>query len=267
MADILMERDADGVVTLTLNRPDSLNAFSFSMYDEFIAILEGLQNDPRARAVILTGAGRAFSAGHDLKSGGKPNWVDQELGRAYSQKLTMNRLARIPLLMRQVPQPIIAAVNGAAAGIGLAFAVAADLCIAGKSAKFVNSLHNAGTGHEVGLSWMLPRAVGTQRAAEILLTGRAVLAEEAAAIGLALRAVPDDQLLAEARKIAAGIVANVPIGVWVTKQSLWLNQGIGSLEAATEIEARAVFQAQATEDKNEKRSSFLEKRSPKFNFR
>jgi enoyl-CoA hydratase len=267
LADILVDRSAQGVVTLTFNRPDALNAFGFAMYDEFIGILEGLRHDAAARVVILTGAGRAFTAGHDLRSGGTPSWVAPELGRAYAHKHTMARLARIPLLMRELPQPVIAAVNGAAAGIGLAFAVAADLCIAAQSAKFVNSLHNAGTGHEVGLSWMLPRAIGTQRAAEILLSGRAVLADEAAAIGLALRVVPDGELLAEAGKLAASIVNNVPLGVWMTKQSLWLNQGIGSLEQACEIESRGVFQAQATEDKNEKRASFMEKRAPVFQFR
>ena len=114
---------------------------------------------------------------------------------------------------------------------------------------------------------MLPRAVGTQHAAEILLTSRPVLADEAERIGLALRAVPDDQLLAEARALAASILVNVPLGVWLTKQSLWLNQGVASLEAACEIESRAVFVAQSTEDAAEKRKSFLEKRAPVFSNR
>ena len=166
--------------------------------------------------------------------------------------------------MRAIPQPVIAAVNGAAAGIGFAFALAADLCLVGRSGKFVNSIHNAGTGHELGMSWMLPRAVGTQRAAEILLTARPVLADEAERIGLALRAVDDDRLLDEARALASSILANVPLGVWLTKQSLWLNQGVASLEAACEIEARGVFMAQATEDAAEKRKAWLEKRQPQF---
>ena len=267
MTDIVVDRDGRGVVTLTLNRPNSLNAFTFPMYEELIGILEGLRHDVDARVVIVTGAGRAFCAGHDLRAGGSPGWIPPDSSRPYVSKHAMSRLAQIPLLMRAIPQPVIAAVNGPAAGIGLSFAVAADLCIAGASAKFVNSLHNAGSGHEVGLSWMLPRAVGTQRAAEILLTGRAVLADEAAAIGLALKAVPDDQLLSEVDKVAAGILNNVPLGVWITKQSLWMNQGVGSLEAACEIEARGVFIAQATEDMKEKRAAYLEKRAPKFNHR
>ena len=267
MSDILLERAPDGIVTLTLNRPDALNAFSFAMYDELIAVLERLRHDASARVVILTGAGRAFCAGHDLRAGGSAAWVDPALGKPYAAKHSITRIAQIPLLMRALPQPVIAAVNGAAAGLGFAFALAADLCLAARSAKFVNSIHNAGTGHELGMSWMLPRAVGTQRAAEILLTSRPVLADEAERIGLALRAVDDDRLMEEARALAASICANVPLGVWLTKQSLWLNQGVASLEAACEIEARAVFMAQATEDAAEKRKSYFEKRSPGFHNR
>ena len=264
MPDILLARAPTGVVTLTLNRPDALNAFSFAMYDELIAVLENLRHDASARVVILTGAGRAFCAGHDLGAGGTAPWVDRELGKPYIAKHSITRIAQIPLLMRSIPQPVIAAVNGAAAGLGFAFALAADLCLVARSAKFVNAIHNAGTGHELGMSWMLPRAIGTQRAAEILLTTRPVLADEAERIGLALRAVDDDSLMAEAHALANSICANVPLGVWLTKQSLWLNQGVGSLEAACEIEARAVFMAQATQDAAEKRKSFFEKRAPRF---
>jgi len=264
MTDILIDRADNGVLTLTLNRPDSLNAFTFAMYEELIAILEERRHDARTRVVILTGAGRAFCAGHDLRGAGSAGWVDPALGRPYANKHAITRIAQIPLLMRSIPQPVIAAVNGAAAGIGFAFALAADLCLVGRSGKFVNSIHNAGTGHELGMSWLLPRAVGTQRAAEILLTARTVDADEAERIGLALRAVDDGQLLAQAHALAESILANVPLGVWLTKQSLWLNQGVASLEAACEIEARAVFMAQSSEDAVEKRRAFVEKRAPHF---
>lgn len=264
MADILFERSPDGVAVLTLNRPDSLNSFTFAMYEELIGVLEGLRHDAETRVVILTGAGRAFCAGHDLRSGGTAPWADANLGRPYLNKHSITRIAQIPLLMRSIPQPVIAAVNGASAGLGFAISLAADMCLVARSAKFVNSIHNAGTGHELGMSWMLPRAIGTQRAAEILLTSRPVFADEAERIGLVLRAVDDDELLAEARALAESICANVPMGVWLTKQSLWLNQGVASLEAACEIEARGVFMAQATEDAAEKRASFLEKRAPAF---
>src|SRR5438105_1703220 len=167
MPDLLLERSTDGVATLTLNRPDALNAFSFAMYDEMIGILEGLRHDAATRVLIVTGAGRAFCAGHDLRSTGPAPWVPAGVGKPYAARHSICRIAQIPLLMRSIPQPVIAAVNGAAAGIGFAFALAADLCLVARSARFVNAIHNAGTGHELGMSWMLPRAVGTQRAAEI----------------------------------------------------------------------------------------------------
>jgi enoyl-CoA hydratase len=261
---ILIDEPAEGVRRLTLNRPDALNAFTFPMYEELIAALEALRHDTRIRAVILTGAGRGFCSGHDLKSGGKPGWVAPGVGRIQGGKYTMAVLGAIPPLMRSLPQPIIAAVNGTAAGIGYALALASDLCLAAQSAKFVNVIHNAATGTELGMSYMLPRAVGTQRAAELLLTARPVLADEAERIGLVLRAVPDAALMDEALKLADAIAVNSPIGIWLTKQSLWFNQSAGSLEAAIELETRAVPASQATEDAAEKRSSAIEKRRPKF---
>lgn len=265
MTDILVEQAYDGVKRITLNRPEQLNAFTYDMYSELIEVLKGLRHDTKTRVVILTGAGRAFCAGHDLKNGGRAGWIeDQTLGRAYLSRHAMLEIGSIPVLMRQLPQPVICAVNGAAAGVGFAFALAADLCIAAKSAKFVNSIHNAGSGHEFGMSYLLPRIVGTQRAAEILLTARPVLADEAERIGLVLRAVADEELQNAAIELAKGILVNVPIGVWITKQSLWVNQGVGSLEAAMEIESRGVFVAQSTADAAEKRQSFLEKRAPNF---
>ena len=164
-APILVDEPAEGVKRITLNRPEALNAFSFEMYEAFIAALEGLRHDPDTRVIILTGAGRGFCAGHDTKGAGKAGWVRagaraHPVGQAHH-----GVLGQIPPLMRAMPQPIIAAVNGAAAGIGYALALAADLCLAAQSAKFVNVIHNAATGAELGMSYMLPRAVGTQRAA------------------------------------------------------------------------------------------------------
>jgi enoyl-CoA hydratase len=265
MPDILVDEVHDGVKRITLNRPEQLNAFTIVMYEELLEILQNLKHDSKTRVVILTGSGRGFCAGHDLRSSGLAKWVDDpDLGPAYRYKHQMGGMSTIPLLMRQLPQPVIAAVNGAAAGIGFSLALAADLCLAATSAKFVNSIHNVGTGHELGMSYLLPRAVGTQRAAEILLTARPIPAEEAERIGLVLRSVPDETLLDAALEIAKAILVNVPIGVWLTKQSLWFNQSTGSLEAAIELESRAVFMARTTEDAAEKRKSFLEKRSPIF---
>jgi len=263
-ATVLIDEPAPGVKRLTLNRPEALNAFTFDMYQAFIAALESLRHDPDTRVIVVTGAGRGFCAGHDTRAGGTAAWVKPGLGRIQSGKYNLAVLGQIPPLMRAMPQPIIAAVNGAAAGIGYAVALAADLCVAGASAKFVNVIHNAGTGTELGMSYMLPRAVGTQRAAEILLTARPVLAEEAERIGLALRVVPDEALMDEALALAEAIAVNSPIGIWLTKEALWRNLEGGGLEAAIDFEARGVLASQATADAAEKRAAAAEKRRPKF---
>lgn len=261
---ILLDEPAAGVRRITLNRPDARNAFTFEMYDRLLAVLEDLRLDLKTRVVILTGAGKAFCTGHDLRGAGPNPEVAAGLSGMYASKRFMSRLARIPVTLRALPQPVIAAINGTVAGIGYSLCLAADMAIAAQSAKFVNAIHNAGTGHELGLSYMLPRQIGNQRAAEILYTARPVPADEAERIGLVLRAVPDADLMPEALSLAERIAVNTPIGIWMTKQSLWLNQAAGSLEAAIELEHRAVHIAQATEDAAEKRKSFLEKRPPNF---
>ncbi|MEO5641119.1 MAG: enoyl-CoA hydratase-related protein [Sphingomicrobium sp.] len=261
---ILVDEVEPGVRRITLNRPASLNAFTFAMYERLLGVLSDTARDASVRVVILTGAGRGFCSGHDLKAAGQSPFVPDGLGKAYADRHNLRGLGTIPLALRNLPQPVVAAVNGTAAGIGYTLALAADMAIAAHSAKFVNTIHNAATGTELGLSYLLPRAVGAQRAAELLYTARPVGAEEAERIGLVLRAVDDDRLIEAALEIARGIIANVPLGIWLTKQSLWLNQGVGSLEAAIELESRAVQIAQATGDAAEKRSAFWDKRPPRF---
>jgi len=261
---ILVDDPAPGVRRITLNRPEARNAFTHAMYDRLLATLDELRLDLATRVVILTGAGPAFCTGHDLRDAGPDPELEAGLSGLYARKQFLARLSRLPPALRALPQPVIAALNGTVAGIGYALSLASDMALAARSAKFVNAIHNAGTGHELGLSYMLPRQIGTQRAAEPLLTARPVLADEAERIGLVLRAVPDEELMPEALALAERIAANTPIGIWMTKQSLWLNQGAGSLEAAMELEHRAVHIAQATADAAEKQSAFFEKRPPKF---
>ncbi|ATI83288.1 enoyl-CoA hydratase/isomerase family protein [Sphingobium yanoikuyae] len=264
MGDILRDTPVEGVCRLTLNRPDALNSLTFAMYAELVDHLEAIRYDHDVRTVILTGAGRAFCAGHDIRGAGKPDWVAEGLGKAQFQQRVMAKLGQIPVLMHALPQPVICAVNGVTAGAGYPIALAADMTIAARSAKFVNAFHNAGTGHEMGFSYMLPRLVGMQRAAELMLTSRAVMAEEAAQIGMILRCVDEEALMDEALKLAEAVMVNSPIGLAVTKGSMWLNVDAPSLEAAIEMENRAIFMSQSTADSAEKRKAFIEKRRPDF---
>jgi enoyl-CoA hydratase len=202
-----------------------------------------------------------------LRSKEAADWVPDYVGKAYSSRYSMNVISAIPLALRNLPQPVICGVNGTVAGMALAFPLACDITLAASSAKFVNSIHNAGSGAELGLSYLLPRAVGTQRAAEILLTARPVSSEEAERIGLVLKTVPDEELQDACLKLAADMAVNVPMGLWVTKQSLWANQNAGSFEQAIEFESRGVFLAQSMDDKTEKQKAFFEKRPPQFTYK
>lgn len=261
---ILFDTPEEGVLRITFNRPDVLNALNWDMYSQLLETFDGLRSNPDVRVVILTGTGRGFCSGHDLKTAGPFPHARETLGHAYAHRQGVLWLNRIPIAMRTLPQPIICAVNGTVAGVGYTLSMASDMCIAARSARFINTIHNAATGAELGLSYLISKAVGSQRAAEILLTSRPVPADEAERIGLVLRAVDDDKLADEALAIARNIMVNVPLGVWLTKQSLWLNQSAGSFEAAMELENRGVFLAQSTQDAKEKRQSFWDKRDPKF---
>jgi len=218
------------------------------------------------KCAILTAAGDVFCAGGNLKDMyAKANHFAgnaAEIRRVY-----LTGVQTIAKALYDLEVPIIAAVNGAAMGAGMDFATMCTLRIASEKAKFAESFIKLGLTSAAGGAWFLNRAVGTQRAAELTLNGETFDAHRAVEIGLVLKAVPHESLLDEARALAASICANVPVGVWLTKQSLWLNQGVASLEAACEIEARAVFMAQATEDAAEKRKSFIEKRPPGFHNR
>lgn len=265
--DFLVDEPAEGIRRITINRPESMNAFTFPMYRQLLDMLEAIKYDPHVRVVILTATGRGFCTGHDLRAGGTPDWFAEGLGKAYSSRFSMSVIGAIPVALRNLPQPVICGVNGTTAGMALAFPLAADIAIAAQSAKFVNSIHNAGSGAELGLSYLLPRAVGAQRAAEILYTARPIMADEAERIGMVLKTVPDEDLQQACIDLAKQIAANVPMGIWVTKQSLWANQNAGSLEQAMEFESRGVFLAQSMEDKAEKQKAFFEKREPNFTFK
>jgi len=261
---ILFDTPTPGVRRVTFNRPETYNAFTFDMFQKLLEWLRAVQYDTDARVVVLTGAGRGFCSGLDLTAGTPPPWAPADVGRQHRDLYAMQEIREIPLVMRGLPQPVIAAVNGPVAGIGVLFVLAAELAVAASSAKFVNAFHNVGMGTEAGVSYLLPRAVGSQRAAELLLTGRAVDAAEAASIGLVLEAVPDDRLMARVLEVAEAMMINTPLDNWLTKQALHANLEAQSFARALDLDTRGVILARTTADTAERRSAGEEHRRPNY---
>ena len=264
MAVVTLEEAKPGITIVTLNRPESLNAMNHELVAAVRDALDDVDNDRSCRVVILTGAGRAFCAGLDLKGAGIAPGTDG-LGRPQAGMLSQQHIASLYTHMRRVRKPIIAAVNGPAAGGGFAFALASDVRVAAASAKFNVAFVRIGlSGCDVGVSYLLPRLIGASKAFELMLTGRFVLADEAERIGLVSRVVPDGQVVEAALEIADQIVANSPFGVWMTKEVMWANLEISSMQAAIDLENRTQILTTFTEDMPEAMRAFLEKRAPEF---
>jgi enoyl-CoA hydratase len=260
---LLVDRSRPGIALVTLNRPERLNALSWAMVDDYLDLCATLKDDPHLRVVVLTGAARGFCAGLDLQQ------RDDALGGGddvYLVHRRQEKIGSLALSMRSLPQPVIAAVNGPAAGGGLALALASDIRLAAPEASFHASFIRIGlSGCDAGASYLLPRIVGSGMASEMLLTGRKVDAEEAVRIGLANRIVSGD-LLAAAFDLAEEIAANSPFGVWMTKKGLERNTDAPSLETALELENRTQVLATRTEDMNEALAAFREKRPAKYSW-
>ncbi len=221
-----------GITTLFLDRPEKLNALSDDMVDAFFRALDDIAHSS-AQVVVITGAGRGFCSGFDLSlaaGGGEDEsyWARRQ-----------ERFGSLVTRLRAIPQPTIAAVNGAATGAGLGLALACDTRIGSTAARFSSAFVRVGMSScDVGVSWLLPRAIGTTRAFEMMLTGRMVEADEAERIGLIIRQVHPDKLMDEACNLARSIVENGRMGTWMTKRGMWANLEIGSVQAAIELENR-----------------------------
>jgi len=261
---LVFDTPAPGVRRVTFNRPATLNAFTFLMFRELVEWLRVVQYDIDARVVVLTGSGRGFCSGLDLTDVSQPSWVPAGVGREHRDLYAMQEIRELPLALRGLPQPVIAAVNGPVAGIGLLLVLVADVAVAARSAKFVNAFHNVGIGTEGGVSYLLPRAVGSQRAAELLLTGRVVDAEEAARIGLVVDAVPDDQLMPKVLELAEAMILNTPLDNWLTKQALHANLEAQSFSRALDLDTRGVILSRSTSDATERRAADKEHRRPTY---
>ncbi len=246
-----------GVAVVTLNRPDKLNAFNAEMHSELRSVLESAIDDKTVRALILTGAGRGFCTGQDLSDRlGKPGSVDLSTTlRDYYNPLIMK--------LRGLPFPVIAAVNGAAAGAGANIALACDIVIAGTNAKFIQSFSKIGLIPDSGGTWTLPRSVGRGKAFGIAALSDAISATEAERLGMIYKTVADDDLMTQAQAMATQLAA-LPTDALVTLRHLFDASEHQTLEQQLALEGTQQSRLGATQDYAEGVKSFFEKRTPAY---
>ncbi|MGE0178565.1 MAG: enoyl-CoA hydratase-related protein [Sphingomonas sp.] len=251
---VRLEQGDDAVATLTMNRPESLNALNAGMVDELRVAIESLTGSG-ARCLLLTGEGRGFSSGADLASGGGlPDDVGASLERHFN-----------PLVeaIFACPMPIIAAVNGPCAGAGCSLALAADMVIAGRSAYFLQAFINIGLIPDAGATWLLPRLAGRARAMQMMMLGERISAEKAEQWGLIGRMVEDDRLLDEARALAGRLAAGPTVAYGLLRR-LARDAEQSSLTEALAAERLAQRDAGRTDDFKGAVMAFLQKQTPRF---
>ena len=255
----------DGVDRVTLNRPESLNALDAGLIDALNGYFEGLQRNRATRVVVLKGAGANFCAGLDLKQAMIRRAGHKEPPGVTESLDSQRRIADIVMLMRRCPQPIIALVQGAAAGGGFALALAADIRIASKSARMNCAFIKLGLGGcDIGTSYFLPRLVGLSVASELILTGRFIHADRALAVGLVSEVVEDGALVAAAEPYIEAMMNASPVGLRLSKECLNMSVDAGSIEAVIAMEDRNQVLCSRSEEFKEGIRAFLEKRKPVY---
>ena len=255
----------DGTAVITLNRPERMNSMSFELMVPFAEAISEVSEMNEIRSVILTGAGTGFCAGADTRDTEPPPNIDgMTLTRIATKAMTV--LADLIPAMQRMPQPVIAAVNGPAIGGGMILATGADIRIAAESAYFrAAGINNGLTATELGVSFLLPRAIGSSRAFDIMLTGRDVTANEAAEIGLVSKVVPDAQLMETALETARAINGWSQQGVTLTKRMMWAGLETNSLRAAIELESHTqLFVRLTTQNFEEAQRARKDGRPPAF---
>jgi enoyl-CoA hydratase/carnithine racemase len=251
---------SDNVATIILNRPQNMNTFNLLMFNELASILEEVALDDEIRVVILTGEGRAFSAGADIK--GVDELVGIQKERPENQDV-MKLVNRSVLTIRQAPKPVVAALNGVAAGVGANIAMACDIIIASETARLGENFINIGLIPDGGGTYFIPEMIGYHRAAEFFFTGKVLSAREAFTLGLYNRVVPEGEALNAARELANELVQKPPLALAASKAIL-NREAIATLRAYLDDETRKQRQMGATRDVREGLTAFIEKRKPKF---
>jgi len=257
---VIVERDEQGIVTITLNRPEKKNALSVNMTLELTQVLSEIADDREIRVVVLTGAGDAFTSGADLTPDkGEPSFG----GGVGNALLGMRRLGRLVVRLHELPQPTIAAVNGVAVGAGCNLALGCDLIIAADTARFSEIFAKRGLSIDGGGSWLLPRLVGLHKAKELAFLADIISAEEAERVGIVNRVVSAGDLQKVVADLAQRIAAQPPIQLSITKKML--NQSFSvSMADAVEFEDVAQTVAFSSQDSKEAMRAFIEKRDPRF---
>jgi enoyl-CoA hydratase/carnithine racemase len=260
-SSFLYEHDrATGVATITLNRPERLNALTFAVYEELRDVFRALDREPEVRAVVITGAGKAFCSGGDVRE-----IIGALVGREYQELLTFTRLTcSLVLAIRQCRRPVVAALNGPVAGAGAVIAAACDLRIASSSARIAFLFTKVGlSGADMGAAWLLPRIVGMGRATELLMTGDFVEAGEALRMGLYNRVVEDADVLSLARTFAAQLATGPSLALEITKDALNREAGM-DFQSALEAEAQVQASLMTHADFREAYEAFIARRPPRF---
>jgi enoyl-CoA hydratase/carnithine racemase len=258
--ECLLYEVKDGIATLTLNRPDRLNALGGSLRDDLHDAVTRSAADPDVRVMVITGAGKGFCSGGDVKAMGEAKADQRE--RPLIEKIAPGR-DRTLLAMREAPQPIIAAVNGAAAGAGMNLALGCDIRIASTAARFTQAFVKRGLHPDWGGTYFLPRLVGTAKACEMIFTGDVIDAAEAERLGIVSRVVAPEELMPTAYELARRIAAGPPVAIRLAKRSIYANSEL-DLRAALQVETMAQNICFETDDATEGIRAFGEKRAPVF---
>ena len=259
MSETIRYEVADRVATITLNRPERMNAFTWEMTDAWAQALAEAQKDDTVHVVIVTGAGKAFCSGGDIQGMGERK--DRTPLERKSELVA--HVHRIPLTLEAMDKPVIAAVNGAATGAGMDLALQCDLRYAAQSARLGETYVRVGLVPGAGGTWFLPRLAGTAKALELFWTGELISAEEAERIGIVNKVLPDDQLMPHVREVAAKIAKGPPLSIRFIKRAVYQGTRI-DLRTSLDLISSHYAVVSSSADHREAVAAYLEKRKPSF---